>query len=502
MDPYYVDLTEEEEANLPLPDGWITMIKIPSPVDGTTRAYRNVRLGIESAEHPFILQAQNNAKKVQLPSTWSLKSVTASDGAQDVFYYNSELDFSMWDHPFLREQLCHLLMKAGHNPVELGIKKEVRVKPVEVPTRPSKTGSNLPDDLRSKFSNSTENPSQKPLEQRSVRSQQSVAGKSVQSSKSIQSSKSGRSSDVMNEFEAESAVEEQDDERISQVDQEGYPPVHSSIPNEVILTGHPEIVSPLAVENYGRLYLGDLGTENGSRQSNSGSRSQNEEFQENASSPEAYARNFSADYSPAGSAAVNSEPSENVVDNTRDWGGILDVYKDPGLEYADKISHRVRHIKPPVTISGIRVLREDVMEANERVHQLLIKMRSLLSVKSGIECSMLYHENGNNSNPAENNAGRNNVTLASDVVTALRQRPEFIVLAMANSNNVRDGSAVMEQLAFTALHRILHPFSADNSMTTALLLQGINYQLDELTAVEQVFSELDSKIIIARALFI
>ncbi len=338
MDPYYVDLTEEEEANLPLPDGWITMIKIPSPVDGTTRAYRNVRLGIESAEHPFILQAQNNAKKVQLPNTWSLKSVTASDGAQDVFYYNSELDFSMWDHPFLREQLCQLLVKAGHNPVELGIKKEMKAKPVEVPTRPSKTGSNLPDDLRSKLSNSTGNQSQKPLEQRSVRSQQSVAGKSVQSGKS------GRSSDVVNQFEAESAVEEDDNEKVSQVDQEDYPHVHSSIPNEVILTGHPEIVSPLAVENYGRLFLGDLGTENGSRQSNSGSRSQNDEFQQNSGSPDAYSRNFSADYSPAGSAAVNSEPSENVVDNTRDWGGILDVYKDPGLEYADKISHRVRHI--------------------------------------------------------------------------------------------------------------------------------------------------------------
>lgn len=495
MDLCYVDLTEEEEANLPLPDGWITMIKIPSPIDGTTRAYKNVRLGIESSEHPFILQAQNNAKKVQLPSSWSLKSVTASDGAQDVFYYNSEMDFSMWDHPFLREQLCQLLAKAGHNPTELGIKKEARPKAAEVLESPSKPGSNLPDDLRSKLSNNAENRSQKLSEQRSVRSQSSVTGRSVQS---------GRSSDVVNQFEINSAVHEED-ELISQVDQEEHFHAHHSVPAEVVLSGHPDIVSPLAVENFGRLYLGDLGTENESRRS-SGNRSliQSDVLQQNEGSPDTYTRNISADLSPAGSSAMNSEPSQSVVDNTRDWGGILDVYKDPGLEYADKISHRVRHIKPPVTISGIRVLREDVMEANERVHQLLIKMRSLLSVKSGIECSMLYHENGTTptSNPTDNNAGRNNVTLASDVVTALRQRPEFIVLAMANSNNVRDGSAVMVQLAFTALHRILHPFSSDNSMTTALLLQGINYQLDELTAVEQVFSELDSKIIIARALFI
>lgn len=197
----------------------------------------------------------------------------------------------------------------------------------------------------------------------------------------------------------------------------------------------------------------------------------------------------------------DSVQSESVVDNHRDWESVLHTYKDPGTDL-DRTTHRVKHIKPPVTVSGIRVLREDVMEANERVHHLMMKLRSLLSTKSGIHCSMLYHQDPVLGATSPGKAIRNNVTLASDIVTALRQRPEYIVLAMANSNNLRDGSPVMVQIAFTMLHRLLHPFSADNSMTTAILLQGINYQLDELTPVEQVFSELDSKVIIARALFI
>ena len=57
-------------------------------------------------------------------------------------------------------------------------------------------------------------------------------------------------------------------------------------------------------------------------------------------------------------------------------------------------------------------------------------------------------------------------------------------------------------MAFITLNRLLHPFSTDGSMTTALLLQGFNYQLHEAAAVEKLFSEFDPKMVVSRAIFI
>lgn len=491
-DHEFCDLTEEEEANLPLPDGWITLIKMTPAASGaeatTVRNYKNVRLGIESSEHPYILQAQNITKKFALPAEWALKTVTLQDGSKDVFYHNAELDFSMWDHPLLREQVCNILTKAGHNPVSFGIKRERKRRPKQEPPKaepkaaPS-NASHVTDDQqtnRSSLSLSISDRQSFKNDQASVRSgllQQVQAG--------TLSVRSERSSDVISEMDR---ITDDEDEN------------QSDLSHSVQTTPMSQKVSAEAVEqaskasgSMGKLYLDDLG-DLGSNDVSSGMPNMTAYHDSEPSAEPTTAG--TQELSPAGPETVESE---SVVDNRRDWEGLLNAYKDPGLEYVDKISHRIRHIKPPVTISGIRVLREDVMEANERVHQLIIKIRSLLSVKSGIDCSILYHDN-NKMSPGGNQ--RSNVTLASDIVTALRQRPEYIVLAMANSNNVRDGSPIMVQVAFTALHRLLHPFSSDNSMTTAILLQGINYQLDELTAVEQVFSEVDSKLIIARALFV
>eukprot|EP01034_Spumella_vulgaris_P021721 gene21721-27774_t len=192
------------------------------------------------------------------------------------------------------------------------------------------------------------------------------------------------------------------------------------------------------------------------------------------------------------------------ISRSRDWGNLLDEYTDRSSVFTDKISHRVtrRSGRPPVTSSGIRVLRSDVLEANERIHQLMSKLRTILSHQAGIECSFLYDDDADRVGEGSASRSRSIVTLASDIVTNLRQRPEFIVMAMATTNKSSSSAAAMVQIAFTALHRLLHPFSTDNSMTTAILLQGINYQLDEMTQVEQLFSSRDSHRILSRALLV
>jgi hypothetical protein len=491
VDHVFCDLTEEEESRLPLPDGWISMIKIPLTTSsaGPTqlRTYKNVRLTIESNEHPLIVQAQAKAKKRGLPEGWQLKSMVTRGGETEIFYYNSQLEFSMWDHPLLRSELCDILSKAGQNPGKLGIAREP-VKPSASFLQTSEAALAQPAAIPLQASNysvmsekvsvvSAQGPSN-----RSVGGEASTQYAKAKSDRSVAISELDRSMDSV----ASSSEGPSDDNDNGPLHPTDATSVHHTIP-----AGS---VSERSVE---QLYL-EMDSANGASAEQGGDMPSTAEYEFYSGNP---AFSPGADTDLLQHDEYQSVQSESVVDNQRDWESVLNAYKDPGTEF-DRISHRVKHIKPPVTVSGIRVLREDVMEANERVHQLLMRLRSMLSAKSGIESSILYPQNSPVDGNSQRQTAPNNVTLASDIVTALRQKPEFIVLAMANTNNVRDGSSVMVQTAFTVLHRLLHPFSADNSMTTAVLLQGINYQLDELTAVEQVFSELDSKVIIARALFV
>lgn len=194
----------------------------------------------------------------------------------------------------------------------------------------------------------------------------------------------------------------------------------------------------------------------------------------------------------------------------RNWESLLIAHKDLGDEFRDKISHRIeQQIKPPITDVGLVCLRDDTIEANERIHQLLIKLRTSLCKNSNINYSINYHDNSSHTysqfsppNPLLFNYQKSDVTLASDIVTAIRQNPEHIIIAMHMINNNSHNKKAMFQIAFTSIHRLLHPFSADNSMTTAILLTAINFQLDELVSVQNVFCNNDSKLIISRALFI
>ncbi|KAJ1432289.1 hypothetical protein B484DRAFT_31489 [Ochromonadaceae sp. CCMP2298] len=150
-DKPYMDLTEEEEARLPLPEGWSSTIKMTS--GDTARLYKNVRWGTESTEHPYILQAQALVKKEPTPAGWSLKTARASDGTSDAFYFNEGLNVSMWDHPLLKKCLCECLTRAGHDPRRYGIARLAHT-----PSLPPASASRLGSPAASRYSDESVSP--------------------------------------------------------------------------------------------------------------------------------------------------------------------------------------------------------------------------------------------------------------------------------------------------------------------------------------------------------
>lgn len=192
---------------------------------------------------------------------------------------------------------------------------------------------------------------------------------------------------------------------------------------------------------------------------------------------------------------VSSTP---VVPQTTNWTAFLSQQRDKENEMVYSMVNRVSSEGLPISLPSIRVLRSEVEEAGERIHQLVINLRSIMTGKMGLEASTYTHKTRHNDN--NNRPLKSLITLGSDIVSSLRQNPRYILLAMKRMN--QPGSQVMAYIAFITLHRLLHPFSTDNSMTAALLLQAFNSQLDELSLIEQSLNEQEYKIVIPRALFI
>ena len=81
----YQDLTDDDISNLPLPNGWIHTISMNNRI----AMYKEVHTGIESFEHPLIVQTLNDLKYRKLPIGWVVKEIVLEDDTKDLFYFNA-----------------------------------------------------------------------------------------------------------------------------------------------------------------------------------------------------------------------------------------------------------------------------------------------------------------------------------------------------------------------------------------------------------------------------
>jgi hypothetical protein len=451
----FVDISIEEENQLPLPEGWIRVIKYLGDrnADGTIsnltlRVYQNLSSGQESFEHPVIVKALNRARKLPLPKGWSLIHENI-DGKMETFYVNPEHQLSMWDPPTLRKCLVQLLRQMGFDDYANNI-----------------------DQRKMHLDSSDE---QKNFDPSSDISSSSRPSKYPEASNNYQNPSQNLTDNLPSVTE-------------SPVFHLGAKQLNSTYPFQI-----PDDVSyPLPDER----------EEEGNFSGNYNEYTISDQEQRTPTTFNSLRRELQTH--------KNNSPERLLPENTeRDWNSLLHSHREPNNDF-EKLSHRVTNVPPPMTVSGINILKSDLKTANERVHQLIMKLRSMLAEREGCQCKFLYYEkdiDSQQNSPILPLADENNeitvesiVTLASDIITLIRQQPDYIIMALSHRNF--SPSLEMLEIAFIVVQRVLHPFSTDNSMTTALLLQSINYQLEELSEVEKLFSLTDSKLIISRALLI
>lgn len=437
----FEDITVEEENQLPLPEGWMRVTKYLGDrnKDGSinnlsVRIYKNVVNQQEIYEHPFIVKATNKANKLPLPPGWSFVKENV-DGKVESFYVNARLQLSLWDPPHLRKCLSQVLKEHGFENVARMIENPRVVNSADGEAEEKFSLPTSPINLPQTRNSLFETPHFTPF-------------------------------DDEEEFPPENIIDHLPSFTESPIFQLPVVPYSS---HEAITNQQPPDQSyPLPEDG--------------------------EDFEELQENDE----QFYEDEEVRQSVQISSKDNPiTEYRKERDWNSLLNTFREPTDEYGAKISHRVTEVLPPMTSAGINVLKTDIINANERVHQLLLKLRAMMTEKLGHQCSFLYYDENNDSSTNINN---HIVTLASDIVTLLRQQPDYIIMTLSHRNLIQ--SLEMLEIAYIMVHRVLHPFSTDNSMTTALLLQSINYQLEELSEVEKIFSEVDSKLIISRALFV
>lgn len=392
----YSDLSEEEEAQLPLPPNWVRTVTASIG----NIVYKNLKTGAESDEHPFVLQAMNAARKLPLPVGWSVQEARLSDGSIDYFYCNKTLAYSNWDPPHLRHCLADCLGSNGFSASAYDIL----------------SGAPIWDD--------TEN------------------DESFDKDDEVGNYDQDHFNEVVS-HNAQNIEDDEEDESIVQTEEEA--------------TTASEIPPPPLMEDSSLFLEGFV------------------------------------------SGRARSEQ----------WQLVRESHKQTLPENAPK-TKKIEFLKPPMTLSGIRVLTSDVCDADERVRELVSNVRVRLAKRMGVESrsldrrtleTQLEQSERTDSDVPLIRTLIHLLSLASDVVTALLRHPEYIISTMTSTD---PQSLDMVYVGFTVLHRLLHPFTSDQSLTTALLLEGINYQMEEAAhaGVVEGSDPQSTKQLLGRALLI
>jgi hypothetical protein len=520
MDHPYIIAATNAAKKLRLPDSWSA--KVVTMDDGTEDVfYRNERAGISMWDHPLLRQClasvlidegwENEAKKVmgELASTAG-RARNNLVSALDVRQRGDESVEMQKSYDDFRE--AQKVEKESSNNKKIGFKK--------------------PNYLKDGHDNSL--------------SKSFLGGRADEVNREYDSSTSPRGLDSRSD--AEHSTSDARDRKVSFGDYFGSPEStsderelrdvewprresDSGLPNETTTEGEETAgVSSSAPES-------DAQSRDSTKVSREGSRESKDYNAESINEPEGGVAGSSvASTTTKDSNRFTAEPIKETGDAYGLSAGMLGNYLSNHAEmwnrYRNEASQdtRVDEEKtksvadgsmPPESVAGVHVLTEDARLANERVHELLIQLRAKIATAEGTDCRVMQNDEttvvrvngpqdmaalaGAPQTAADAAVGGAKKTiqdltvLGADIMSELRHHPEYVISAMALCDPLATG---MSQIAFTTLHRLLHPLSTDSSLTTLFLLQCINFQIEEIIAIGHLFPELDKKKLASRALYV
>jgi hypothetical protein len=451
------DLTDTEEEALPMPDQWTRGMDLSGEVK-----YKNLKFGSESEEHPYIIQALNAARRQPLPAGWTVQKTLEGEGEgegegggeEDYFFFEPSSGLSGWDPPQLRECLCALLRRDGFS------QAAERISLAGPQPSLAHTHSDLPEQQQR----------QEEEQQEEFREEPKEEFREEDLHHSDQDPSLGPS-------QSQSEEEEEEGERRG-----GEPadtPPASDTDTDTAGGGGSFV-------DWSKLRQSLSSSPPGGQGQGQDSYRDSYRDREEGYRDEDAGGGATASHYPSSIASTKSRRSQKWQD--------IKQYQDSHSHSLSQSTHRRRGSsssrlpasslasKRPagvITQQSVRTLAVSVLQDSEQVHALLMELREAFALRRNLQCNFLYATDPDSTGGSGLVYSRESVQsllqLGAGLAKVVIAQPGLVVRAIAA---VERDSSEADLLAYIVLHRLLHPFSADNSRTTVLLLEALNFQIE------------------------
>lgn len=435
------DITDTEEATLPLPTDWVKT----TDAEGAA-LYRNTKTNVLSSEHPYIQHGAAMTDKLPVPEGWVLKEAAE----QELFFYHAATGRTGWDHPQLRYCVARILSQHGYDIIGAKLLEKSPAGVIEpawhLLSSPAKTnGNNITEQYTQYQGTNVEHTEPTVSPSRDIKHMNWV--------------------DMMQQLE-------------NTLQDDGYsesPPDHMYEPDAAsdVSSSSPSN----SYDDYNRRY-----------------------------SEEGDSLAYSNSDVYTGDLEFNLSPTELTVSKrSKKWDELKATMKtSQGNAMARNTSSGSHGISmPQINAAGIAILNSRIRDANTEIQNLLLQIRTILCHSQDIDCSTLNTLDSRLLRGSSHNTLRLRelTERAGHIIGYLRYQPKLLVPALGTLWNT-SGPVMVATLSFIIFNRMLHPCSTDGFMTTAFLLEAVNYQVEDTADVVNVFHKVDPRVLMSRAIFI
>lgn len=435
------DITDAEEALLPMPSDWMKSL------DSSGNAlYKNIRTDLVATEHPYITLATNQAIKLGLPVGWVIKEAVDEDGNAEQFFYHPDTRESGWDHPLLRQCLARVLVEKGYT----NLAKKINSQPVTA------------------------------IEPPRVQVQQPVE-------------------------EEEDIVDVDADFNIVSSTPFRLPQRSPAASSE---TSRSPAVEGADVAPQSDSYMNGTGADDAAPRFSSGlfARMDETEADGHYAQPEYDEIEFNGEEHDA----VDEQNSPNDNTSANKTSDILSIKPgDSELSRRSSKWHALRagdaasfrsDAQTQQDAADIPPVVQKVNDLKMNIYGLLLRTRLLFAQNIEVECLTLNVMEVNSYKSGRGRLFKEILEIAGHMLGYLRHQPKLLMSSIEQTYKTISTERAIAQ-SFILFNRLLHPFSSDTSMSTACLLEALNYQVEETADIIHVYPNIDPKLLMSRALF-
>jgi hypothetical protein len=517
-----LDVSEEEMDHMPLPAGYSL---VQSAQRGKFyRVLEGPEHGLEMDDHPLLDQAITMAESLGLPEGWEQIShfnpnALQGDDVQEIFYRNQYSMNTCWDHPLTRQCLSDLYGSMGMSQASMSVLTPGGIIGIPSGKAPTITEHNVtPEDMWRKAhkfdfsqawskykdgSDGTEAPKDSEQQEEQPREEEGKEGGNEMNrgdagSQSVCKDQNGG--------EAETYV------RSMPVTAE-----YSTTPNVQGQPGSPCVPDGSSgafdlssIDDWDGLARALQATDLETARQVDQDQEQGVEPTSSRNTPSSVRNRQGPTGRPVDVAATVAEedtaPTGPLHDAT-DWHNFHHLVAHDFHNALSREEELLQHLNEVAvscyagTPQGTAALERDAGTVAARLRDLLVHIKIAMNAHNGLECVPFSTEPNVGPNAMSKAHRQDMEARASELCSIIKGNLDLLFTSLESWRDIHR-KETPSFIAFLYLHRLLHPYTADESDTTKVLLRAVTFGLDQILGLPDVMPDVDPMVLASRALFI